>query len=57
MANLISIAAFFFLVSLPYLTCLPFIVLHGLGDECSSEARTEFTENLSNWSGSKGYCM
>ncbi|XP_074269100.1 uncharacterized protein LOC141592366 [Silene latifolia] len=36
---------------------LPFIVLHGIGDECSSRGTTKFTKSLSNWSGSEGYCI
>uniref|UniRef100_A0A7N2LF57 Palmitoyl-protein thioesterase 1 n=1 Tax=Quercus lobata TaxID=97700 RepID=A0A7N2LF57_QUELO len=29
----------------------------GIIDKCSSEVVTTFTENLSNWSGSQGYCV
>ncbi|KAI4356651.1 hypothetical protein L6164_000657 [Bauhinia variegata] len=36
---------------------LPFIVLHGLGDKCKSTGMQQFTELLSNWSGSEGYCL
>nr|XP_023899765.1 palmitoyl-protein thioesterase 1 [Quercus suber]POE51445.1 palmitoyl-protein thioesterase 1 [Quercus suber] len=36
---------------------VPFIVLHGIGDKCSSKAVVTFTERLSNWSGSQGYCV
>ncbi|KAI4377919.1 hypothetical protein MLD38_015474 [Melastoma candidum] len=36
---------------------LPFIVLHGIGDQCSNKGVTQFTEILSQYSGSKGYCV
>ncbi|KAK1285603.1 hypothetical protein QJS10_CPB20g01396 [Acorus calamus] len=36
---------------------LPFIVLHGIGDSCDHRGISRFTELLSNWSGSKGYCL
>lgn len=29
----------------------------GIGDKCSNRGVTQFTELLSNWSGSQGYCM
>ncbi|XP_028769114.1 palmitoyl-protein thioesterase 1-like isoform X2 [Neltuma alba] len=36
---------------------IPFIVLPGLGDECKNQGVKHFTELLSNWSGSQGYCI
>ncbi|KAK4275462.1 hypothetical protein QN277_018541 [Acacia crassicarpa] len=36
---------------------IPFIVLHGLGDECKTRGYKYFIELLSNWSGSQGYCI
>lgn len=29
----------------------------GIGDKCSNAGVTQFTELLSDWSGSQGYCM
>ncbi|KAL2511520.1 alpha/beta-Hydrolases superfamily protein [Abeliophyllum distichum] len=36
---------------------LPFVVFHGISDQCSNEGVTQFTELLSKWSGSQGYCI
>ncbi|KAL2536620.1 alpha/beta-hydrolase superfamily protein [Forsythia ovata] len=36
---------------------LPFVVFHGISDKCSNEGVTQFTELLSMWSGSQGYCI
>ncbi|KAK4266716.1 hypothetical protein QN277_023602 [Acacia crassicarpa] len=50
----------FMLCMLPFISSalsIPFIVLHGLGDECKNRAVKHFTELLSNWSGSQGYCI
>ncbi|KAA3462110.1 palmitoyl-protein thioesterase 1 [Gossypium australe] len=33
------------------------IVEHGIGDKCSNRGISEFTEVLSNWSKSQGYCV
>ncbi|CAB4299924.1 unnamed protein product [Prunus armeniaca] len=49
---------FFFLITLiPLIHSVPFIVFHGIGDKCSNRGVTQFTELLSNWSGSQGYCI
>ncbi|XP_061999128.1 uncharacterized protein LOC133716430 [Rosa rugosa] len=49
---------FFFTITLIPLTCsVPFIVFHGIGDKCSNKGVTHFTELLSKWSGSQGYCV
>ncbi|XP_016499403.1 uncharacterized protein LOC107818009 isoform X4 [Nicotiana tabacum] len=36
---------------------LPFVVFHGISDKCSNDGVSYFTELLSNWSGSPGYCI
>ncbi|CAN1834779.1 Protein BCCIP homolog [Linum perenne] len=36
---------------------IPFIVLHGIGDECKSGKVTNFTQKLVNLSGSPGSCL
>ncbi|XP_010275410.1 PREDICTED: palmitoyl-protein thioesterase 1 isoform X2 [Nelumbo nucifera] len=51
----LQIIVAFLLIPISY--SLPFIVLHGIGDKCSNRGISEFTEILSNWSGSKGYCI
>ncbi|GAV68206.1 Palm_thioest domain-containing protein [Cephalotus follicularis] len=42
---------------IPLSHSIPFIVLHGLGDQCSNRGLKQFTELLSNFSGSEGYCI
>ncbi|EPS59624.1 hypothetical protein M569_15181, partial [Genlisea aurea] len=41
----------------PASLALPFIVLHGIGNQCSSRGIQHFTQQLSNWSNSQGYCL
>ncbi|KAL7608469.1 hypothetical protein Lser_V15G09667 [Lactuca serriola] len=36
---------------------VPFIVLHGIGDQCSNKGMTKFTQELSNLSKSQGFCI
>ncbi|GAB2290060.1 hypothetical protein Dimus_024351 [Dionaea muscipula] len=36
---------------------LPFVVLHGISDSCSESGVKKFTELLSNWTGTEGYCI
>lgn len=41
----------------PVAHSLPFIVLHGIGDQCKNRGVKQFTEELTNFSGSPGYCL
>ncbi|KAG0588764.1 hypothetical protein KC19_2G267000 [Ceratodon purpureus] len=36
---------------------LPFIILHGIGDECKNQGLYEFTQLLINMSGAVGFCI
>ncbi|GFZ16538.1 alpha/beta-Hydrolases superfamily protein [Actinidia rufa] len=42
---------------IPISSAVPFIVLHGIGDQCSNRGIKRFTEQLSKLSKSKGYCI
>ncbi|PSR91599.1 Palmitoyl-protein like [Actinidia chinensis var. chinensis] len=42
---------------IPISSSVPFIVLHGIGDQCSNRGIKRFTEQLSKLSKSKGYCI
>lgn len=52
---LISVLALITIIPLSH--SVPFIVLHGIGDQCSNKGITQFTELLSNYSGSPGFCI
>ncbi|XVF33607.1 hypothetical protein REPUB_Repub17cG0182600 [Reevesia pubescens] len=47
----------FTLILFPTTHAIPFIVLHGISDKCSNRGITQFTEQLSDWSNSQGYCL
>ncbi|XP_077235340.1 uncharacterized protein LOC143877266 [Tasmannia lanceolata] len=59
MAALLPIitTSIFIFFSIPSSFSLPFIVFHGIADKCSSKEGIKFTNLLSNWSGSEGYCV
>ncbi|KAH0646816.1 hypothetical protein KY284_034700 [Solanum tuberosum] len=45
------------LIVVPISSSVPFIVLHGIGDQCSHRGVKRFTEELREWSKSEGYCL
>ncbi|KAL5539220.1 hypothetical protein UlMin_044516 [Ulmus minor] len=49
--------AIFIITLIPFVHSVPFIVLHGIGDKCTNGGISQFTELLSSWSGSQGYCI
>ncbi|KAK8718416.1 hypothetical protein V6N13_045650 [Hibiscus sabdariffa] len=62
MASGLQTTTFFFfllitLILIPATHAIPFIVLHGIGDKCTHRGISEFTEVLSEWSNSQGYCV
>ncbi|XP_051115019.1 uncharacterized protein LOC127240394 [Andrographis paniculata] len=52
-----SICSAIALCFVPVSVSIPFIVLHGIGDQCSNRGMTQFTQELSEWSKSEGYCI
>ncbi|XP_024026854.1 palmitoyl-protein thioesterase 1 [Morus notabilis] len=45
-------------ISLPILLhSIPFIVLHGISDQCTSKGVNQFTEQLLQFSGAEGFCI
>ncbi|XP_004511713.1 uncharacterized protein [Cicer arietinum] len=46
---------FTFLISTSH--SLPFIVIHGIGDQCSNHGVKKFTDELISYSGVNGYCV
>ncbi|XP_044481334.1 palmitoyl-protein thioesterase 1-like isoform X3 [Mangifera indica] len=59
MAHVALLATFTLLITclVPITYSVPFIVLHGISDKCSNRGIMQFTQLLSNWSGSQGYCI
>lgn len=41
----------------PLCHSLPFVVFHGISDSCSRRGVKQFTQLLSEWSGSEGHCI
>ncbi|KAA8522192.1 hypothetical protein F0562_012865 [Nyssa sinensis] len=56
-SSLISIFIIVAFTSIPIATSIPFILLHGIGNQCSHQDVTLFTEQLRNFSKSEGYCI
>ncbi|KAM0942622.1 hypothetical protein DsansV1_C14g0129021 [Dioscorea sansibarensis] len=54
---LLPIMLVLFAVAVSMSRSIPFIVLHGIGDQCKDRELKQFTALLSHWSGSPGYCM
>nr|AFK42463.1 unknown [Lotus japonicus] len=52
-----SLSFLFIFTFFPISHSIPFIVLHGIGDQCSNHGVKRFTEELSTYSGAKGYCI
>ncbi|XP_057520295.1 uncharacterized protein LOC130800712 isoform X1 [Amaranthus tricolor] len=48
---------FFFLIYIPTSTSVPFVLLHGVGQTCADKKVSYFTNQLSNWSATQGYCL
>lgn len=43
--------------SAPISSAIPFIVFHGIGDQCKNRGLTQFTELLTNYTGIQGHCL
>ncbi|WCJ25830.1 alpha/beta-Hydrolases superfamily protein [Euphorbia peplus] len=52
-----SVLIVLILCSVPVARSIPFILLHGIGDQCKNKGVNQFTELLANYSGSPGYCL
>ncbi|KAI4327159.1 hypothetical protein L6164_019654 [Bauhinia variegata] len=53
----LSLSFLFIFTIIPVSLSIPFIVLHGIGDQCSNNGVKQFTEQLSKFSGVEGYCI
>ncbi|XP_022159494.1 palmitoyl-protein thioesterase 1-like isoform X2 [Momordica charantia] len=52
-----SLALVFVIITCPTSHSIPFILLHGLNDQCSNEGVRDFTEYLTATSGAEGHCL
>ncbi|XVF73517.1 hypothetical protein PTKIN_Ptkin12aG0207900 [Pterospermum kingtungense] len=48
---------FFTFILIPTTHAIPFVVFHGISDKCSNRGVARFTELLSSWTNSEGYCV
>uniref|UniRef100_A0A7N0VHU3 Uncharacterized protein n=1 Tax=Kalanchoe fedtschenkoi TaxID=63787 RepID=A0A7N0VHU3_KALFE len=55
--SLLSILTLLALIFIPISGAVPFIVLHGIADECSHDKVKNFTQNLKSLSNVEGYCV
>ncbi|PPS09863.1 hypothetical protein GOBAR_AA10803 [Gossypium barbadense] len=56
-SKFLAFIPFLVFVITPFSHSIPFIVIHGIGDQCANRGVKQFTELLTNFSGSKGYCL
>uniref|UniRef100_A0A7N1A7Z3 Palmitoyl-protein thioesterase 1 n=1 Tax=Kalanchoe fedtschenkoi TaxID=63787 RepID=A0A7N1A7Z3_KALFE len=55
--SLVSILTVLALIFIPISDSVPFIVLHGIADQCSHNGVKNFTQNLKRFSNAEGYCI
>ncbi|KAL4346603.1 hypothetical protein GQ457_17G020700 [Hibiscus cannabinus] len=55
--SLTFISFLVFITIIRFSHSIPFIVIHGIGDQCANRGVKRFTELLTNFSGSNGYCL
>ncbi|KAK8266467.1 hypothetical protein V6Z12_D12G248200 [Gossypium hirsutum] len=56
-SKFLAFIPFLVFIIAPFSHSIPFIVIHGIGDQCANRGVKQFTELLTNFSGSKGYCL